>query len=155
DNSAKHAVYTGLAINGAQIYAANVAQNKVEIYDSNFKLVKSFTDKGLPKGFGPFNVAVINNQVYVAYTKTGGGKAGKAGQTPGAKLGYVDVFTTKGKLVKRLISNGKLNAPWAMAVAPSSYGTFAGSLLVGNFGNGKINAYDINTGDFLGTLKDS
>jgi len=70
-------------------------------------------------------------------------------------LGYVDVFGTNGTLITRLISNGKLNAPWGLAIAPANFGAFSGDLLVGNFGDGKINVYDPSTGDFLGRLNDA
>ena len=152
DNSAKGAVYKGLAMDSAtnRLFAANFAKNKVEIYDNTFKQIGSFTDSALPKRFAPFNVAVLNGKLYVAFAKRelhGIDELHKQG------LGYVDVFDTGGNLQKRLIANGRLNAPWGMTIAPRGFGKFSGSLLVGNFGNGRIHAYDANTGDFMGTLQ--
>jgi uncharacterized protein (TIGR03118 family) len=154
DNSAKGAVYKGLAIDSAsnRLFAANFAKNKVEIYDENFTRVGSFTDSALPKRFAPFNVAVLNGNVYVSFAKRelhGIDELHKNG------LGYVDIFDTSGNLQKHLIANDKLNAPWGMTIAPAGFGRFSGALLVGNFGNGRIHAYDASTGDFMGTLKDT
>lgn len=153
DNSAKHSAYKGLAIDNTlkQIYAADFVNNQVQIYDSNFKLVGHFTDKELPKRFAPFNVTELNGKLYVAFAKRV--KGGGIDEVDGKGLGYVDVFDTSGNLQQRLIANGKLNAPWGMTIAPSGFGQFANALLVGNFGDGKINAYDAGTGAFLGTLK--
>ena len=152
DNSAKGAVYKGLGIDtgGKQIYAADFANNEVQIYDSTFTQTGSFTDNALPKRFAPFNVTLLGGNVYVSFAKR---EKHGFDELHGKGLGYVDVFDKSGTLQKRLISNGKLNAPWGMTIAPSGFGTYAGALLVGNFGDGKINAYDANTGDYLGTLK--
>jgi uncharacterized protein (TIGR03118 family) len=150
DNSAKGSVYKGLAISGKQIFAADFANNQVQIYDSTFKQTGAFTDTALPKHFAPFNATLLGGKIYVAFAKRE--KKG-IDELHGKGLGYVDVFDTSGNLQKRLISNGKLNAPWGMTIAPSGFGKYSGALLVGNFGDGKINAYDVNTGDFLGTLK--
>ncbi|HEY1962712.1 MAG TPA: TIGR03118 family protein [Rhizomicrobium sp.] len=154
DNSANGAVYKGLALDGAtnRLFAANFAKNKVEIYNSSFGLVSSFTDTALPRHFAPFNVAVLNGKVYVAFAKRerrGIDELHKRG------LGYVDVFDTSGNLQKRLLANGALNAPWGMTIAPGGFGKLTGALLVGNFGDGRIHAYDANTGDLMATLKDT
>jgi uncharacterized protein (TIGR03118 family) len=151
DNSAKGSVYKGLALDQADLllFAADFHNNEVQVYDSTFKLVNTFTDKSLPKRFAPFNVAFINGQVYVAFArreKGGDDEIDKLG------LGYVDIFDTSGKLVKHLIANDPLDAPWGMAIAPAGFGSFAGDLLVGNFGNGWINVFDPGTGAQLGTL---
>ena len=154
DNSAAGAVYKGLAIDGAtnRLFAANFAKNKVEIYNANFKLIGTFTDRGLPKRFAPFNVAVLNGKVYVAFAKR---EKGGIDELHRKGLGYVDVFDTSGNFLTHLIANGVLNAPWGMTIAPSGFGKMSGALLVGNFGDGRIHAYDANTGDFKGTLRDS
>lgn len=153
DHSAQGSVYKGLALSTTpSLYAADFVNNEVEIYDSKFNQTKKFTDGDLPKNYAPFNVAFLNNNIYVAFAKR---EKHGFDELHGKGLGYVDIFNTKGKLIKRLIANGKLNAPWGLAIAPSSFGTFAGSLLVGNFGDGKINAYDATTGSFIGTLGDS
>lgn len=150
DNSAKGSVYKGLGIAGKQIFAADFANNEVQIYDSTFKQTGAFTDPDLPKHFAPFNATVLGGSVYVAFAKR---EKHGIDELHGKGLGYVDVFDTSGNLQKRLIANGKLNAPWGMTIAPSGFGKFSGALLVGNFGDGKINAYDVNTGDYLGALK--
>jgi uncharacterized protein (TIGR03118 family) len=151
DNSAKHSVYKGLALDQTDklLYAADFHNNQVQVYDTHFHLVTKFTDSSLPKRFAPFNVAFINGQVYVAFAKRvkgGDDEIDKLG------LGYVDIFDKNGNLVKHLIANGPLDAPWAMAIAPAGFGSFAGDLLVGNFGNGWINVFDPSTGAQLGTL---
>jgi uncharacterized protein (TIGR03118 family) len=151
DDSDEGAVYTGLAIDstGQHLYAADFANNEVSIYNNKFKETGSFTDSSLPKGFVPFNVAVLNGKVYVAFAKrakSGGSKAGKG-------LGYVDAFDLDGNLQQQLIAKGDLNAPWGLTIAPAKFGGLDGSLLVGNFGNGQIHAYDINTGAEIATLK--
>jgi uncharacterized protein (TIGR03118 family) len=153
DNSSKGSVYKGLALDQADLllFAADFHNNQVQVYDNTFKLVTSFTDKGLPKHFAPFNVAFLNGQLYVAFAKR---EKGGDDEVDKKGLGYVDVFDTSGNLKKRLISNDPLDAPWGMAIAPSGFGAFAGDLLVGNFGNGRINVFDPKTGDPLGTLSD-
>jgi uncharacterized protein (TIGR03118 family) len=154
DGSAAGSVYKGLAYDPASnhIFAADFANNKVEIRDNTFALVKAFTDKSLPKRYAPFDVAVFNGKLYVAFALRE--KHGDD-EVDGKGLGYVDVFTTKGKFLKTLIANGPLNAPWGLAIAPSNFGSFAGDLLVGNFGDGRINAFDLNSGTLLGTLHSS
>ena len=151
DNSASGAAYKGLAIDtvSQQIYAANFTKNQVEIYDNAFHQVKTFTDTALPKHFAPFNVTVLKGNVYVAFAKR---IPHSIDEVDRRGLGYVDVFDTSGTLMKRLIANGQLDAPWGMTIAPKGFGQFVGALLVGNFGNGKINAYDVKTGDLMGTL---
>jgi len=154
DGSAAGSVYKGLAYDPASnnIFAADFHNNKVEIHDSTFALVKSFTDKNLPKRYAPFDVAVFNGKLYVAFALR---EKNGDDEVDGKGLGYVDVFTTKGKFVKTLIANGPLNAPWGLAIAPSSFGALAGTLLVGNFGDGRINAFDLNTGTLIETLHSS
>ncbi|HEY1615354.1 MAG TPA: TIGR03118 family protein [Rhizomicrobium sp.] len=153
DNSAQGSVYTGLALDTSSnlLFAADFANNQVQVYDSTFALMNSFTDPGLPKGFAPFNVAIFNGDVYVAYAQ-GGGERGVFHKPPKASLGFVDVFSENGTLLKQLIAGGKLDAPWGMAIAPSSFKSFGNALLVGNLDNGRINAYDISSGKFEGTL---
>lgn len=134
--------FTGLAIDASSklLFAADFANNAVQIIDNTFALKKSFTDSSLPAGFAPYNVAVINGNLYVTFASFSSSK------------GYVDVFDESGNLLQNLISLGKLNIPWGLAVAPSTFGKFAGALLVGNLGNGQINAYNISSGAHLGTL---
>lgn len=146
NNSSTGASYTGLAIintaTASYILAPNFASGKIEIYDSTFKsttLTGSFTDPGLPSGYSPFSVHVLNNQVYVAY-------AVRSATAPFHTVdalgnGLVDVFDISGNFVARVATGGNLNSPWGVAFAPANFGIFGGSLLIGNFANGMINAY--------------
>lgn len=150
DNSGKNSVYKGVALanNGtaAYLYATDFHNGKVDVFDSKFKPAKlsgNFTDPDLPDGFAPFGIQNINGDLYVSYAKQ---NEERHDDVKGAGLGYVNVFDSNGNLVRRLISAGSLNSPWGMAVAPASFGRFAGRLLVGNFGDGAIHAYDIVTG---------
>jgi uncharacterized protein (TIGR03118 family) len=149
DSTAAGSVFTGLALDttNKHLLAADFKNNQVVIFDTSFNKVSSFTDPNAPKKFAPFNVAVIGKNVYVAYAKPG-----KDGATHKAGAGQVDVFDLSGNLQKQLIAGGSLNAPWGMAIAPASWGDFSGDLLVGNFGDGKINAFDPTTGAFVGTV---
>jgi uncharacterized protein (TIGR03118 family) len=156
---AKGAIFKGLAIAdakaGPQIYATDFHNGKVDVWDGNFKPVKAkgaFRDPNLPKGYAPFGIQTLGSKIYVSYAK----QDKKAeDDSPGKGFGFVDVYTTSGKLVKRLISRGALNSPWGMVIAPSSFGGFGGDLLVGNFGDGRINGYDPKSGKFGGTLENS
>jgi uncharacterized protein (TIGR03118 family) len=159
DNSTSGAVYTGLAIDnngtGNFVLAANLAANKIDVFDATFAaatLSGDFTDPSIPAGYAPFNVHVINNQVFVTYAQQNpaGGPP-----IPGSGAGYVSVFDNNGKFVARAISGGNLNAPWGMALAPASFGAFGGDLLVGNFGDGTINAFDATSFAFKGQLQDA
>ena len=159
DNSTSGAVYTGLAIanNGTANYllAANLASGKIDVFDAKFKpatLAGSFADPGVPQGFAPFNVHVLNSSVYVTYGQQtpGGGPP-----TSGAALGYVSVFDANGNLKAHAISGGNLNAPWGIALAPAGFGQFGGDLLVGNFGDGTINAFDPTSFALKGQLQDA
>ncbi len=105
----------------------------------------------IPAGFAPFNVANLNGKLYVTYAKQNGAKHD---DVAGAGNGYVDVYDLDGKLLNRLISRGPLNSPWGLALAPAGFGKFGNDLLVGNFGDGKINAFDPASGRFLGSLSD-
>ena len=151
------AIYTGLTEAttraGAFLYAANFGQKRIDVFDSSFTLVSSaggFVDPALPDDYGPFNVQEFGGQIYVAYAK----ESDEPGEEePGTNRGFVDVYTPKGVLVSRLVQRDGLNAPWGLALAPKSFGPFGGALLVGNFGNGRIHAYDKSTGAMLGTLQ--
>ena len=109
-------------------------------------------DPHLPKHYAPFNIASLNGKLYVSYAQQ---DADAEDEVDGFGRGLVDVFDTSGHFVRRLISLGHLNAPWGMTLAPDNFGKFSGDLLVGNFGNGRIHAYDPTTGRFKGTLKDA
>ncbi|MER7251004.1 TIGR03118 family protein [Kribbella sp. NPDC000426] len=138
----KGAAYTGLAIAAMpdRLFAANFAQGRVDVFDGEFMPVKlskwAFRDFSLPRGYAPFNVQTLNGRIFVTYAKpdpkTGRSQAGRG-------LGYVDEFTADGRFVTRVASRGMLNAPWGLTLAPASWGEPAGTLLVGNFGDGRIN----------------
>lgn len=158
DNSAEGAVYKGLAIatdgSRAQLFAANFRENAVDVFDSSFQRVNvagAFSDSMIPAGFAPFNIANLNGKLYVSYARQ---NAAKHDDVAGAGNGYVDVYDLNGRLVKRLISAGQLDSPWGLALAPAGFGKFGNDLLVGNFGDGKINAFDPASGKFLGSLND-
>jgi uncharacterized protein (TIGR03118 family) len=157
DGAAQSKVYKGLAIatqaGAPQLYAADFHNGVVDVFDASFAPVVragAFTDNTLPAGYAPFGIQAIGNQIFVAYAMQ---DASAHDEVAGAGVGAVDVFDAAGNLVKRLIPpGGKLNAPWGMAMAPANFGTFSNALLVGNFGDGKINAFDATSGAFLGTL---
>jgi uncharacterized protein (TIGR03118 family) len=157
DNSASGAVYKGLALLGTNLLAANFNSGKVDVYDSNYALTSlggTFTDPNLPAGFAPHGIHVIGNQIYVAYAMQDTPKHDAA---PGAGAGQVDIFDSTGKFVSTFVAagaNNNLNAPWGIAQAPASFGAFGGDILVGNFGDGTISAFDT-TGKFLGQLTNS
>jgi uncharacterized protein (TIGR03118 family) len=159
DNSGSGAVYKGLALaasgSASFLYAANFHSGAIDVFDSNFKPVTNpgaFTDPYIPSGFAPFNVVALGGKLYVSYAKQD--SAGK-NDVAGAGNGYVDVYTPSGTLLQSLIAGGNLNSPWGMAIASANFGDFSNDLLVGNFGDGKINVYDPVAGKLLGTLQDT
>jgi uncharacterized protein (TIGR03118 family) len=143
DQSARGAVYKGLAIattvGGSFLYAADFHNGAVDIFDSSFALVGSFTDERLPHGYAPFGIQAIGSVLYVTFAKQD--KAAHD-DVPGKGRGFVDAFDTSGSLLQRVASRGSLNSPWGIALAPATFGAFAGDLLIGNFGDGKINAFN-------------
>jgi uncharacterized protein (TIGR03118 family) len=148
-------VYKGLTQLDNKIYLADFSNFKVDVYDSNWDDVElgasAFVDPKLPSGYSPFNVAAIDGKIYVAFALK---EADGNDEVDGAGLGIVSVFDGQGKFIKRLISEGGvLNAPWAMVKAPSCFGKFGDRLLVGNFGDGKINVFSFK-GKHLGELSD-
>lgn len=152
------AVYKGLAIAGNFIYATNFRFGTVEQFDTNFHRVRSFTDKKLSttcllpnQCFAPFGIQNINDKLYVTFALQ---NPAKHDDIASLGNGFVDVFDTNGHLIQRLISNAPLNSPWGLALAPNNFGQFSNDLLVGNFGDGAINAFNPCTGAFLGRLID-
>jgi uncharacterized protein (TIGR03118 family) len=152
-------VFKGLALVhspfGPFLLVANFHDNRIEIFDSKFRHIRLdflFRDPFIPKGFAPFNVAEIGNRVFVSYAKQ---DADRHDDVAGPGNGFIDVFTNFGLLVKRFASRGVLNSPWGMTIAPANFGAFSNDLLVGNFGNGRIHAFDPRTGRLLGTLRDA
>jgi uncharacterized protein (TIGR03118 family) len=155
DRSSQGAIYKGLTIAEMNervfLYATDFHNGVVDVFDSQFQFVMSFTDSTVPDGFAPFNIRNFNGQLFVTFALLGSN--GEDDQ-PGEGNGFVDIFSPNGTRIQRLISQGELNSPWGLAIAPPHFDKFSGALLVGNFGNGKINAYALNTGKHLGTLKD-
>jgi len=158
DNSASGAVYKGLAIgkNGTAnfLYATNFHANAVNVFDHNYApamLAGSFSDPSIPMGFAPFNIQNISGVLYVTYALQ---NAARHDDVPGPGNGFINKFDLNGNLLGRFASHGTLNSPWGMALAPAGFGEFGGDLLVGNFGDGRINAFDPVTSAFLGQLKD-
>jgi uncharacterized protein (TIGR03118 family) len=155
DSTASGAVYKGLATGtiGADtyLYAADFHNNQITVIPGTGApaLSGNFTDPNPITGYAPFNIQNIGGQLYVTYALQ---DAPKHDDVPGAGNGYVDVYSLNGAFVTRLITAGALNSPWGLAVAPGTFGGAAGDLLVGNFGDGTINAYDLNTGVLKGTL---
>jgi uncharacterized protein (TIGR03118 family) len=150
------AVYKGLTLvatpTGKFLYASNFRFGTVDVFDSHFNLVNSFTDPTVPAGFAPFGIHNIGGKLFVTFAKQKPGKMDDAAK-PGN--GFVDVFAPNGDLLQRLVSRGKLDSPWAVTLAPSTFGAFGGDILVGNFGNGRINAYDPVSGEFQGKLRNA
>jgi uncharacterized protein (TIGR03118 family) len=153
-----NAIYKGLALanvgTSSYLYATNFHAGTVDVFDSTFThvhLAGSFTDPYLPKHYAPFGIAALDGKIYVTY---GVQDAQKKDEVDGVSRGIVDVFDTSGHFLRRLVSHGLLNAPWGLTIAPDGFGRFGGDLLVGNFGDGKIHAYDATTGHFEGTLRD-
>src|SRR5919198_5219747 len=146
DNSAAHAIYKGLALavtsSGPRLYATDFHNAQVDVFDGSFAPVVhagAFVDPSVPHGFAPFGIQNIQGRIFVTYAKQ---DADAKDDVAGQGLGFVDVFDTAGNLLGRVAQHGLLNAPWGLALAPSSFGRFGGDLLVGNFGDGRINAYE-------------
>jgi len=142
-------VYTGLAItsktSGNFLFAADSANNRVDVYNGTFSLVKSFTDSSIPVGFAPFGIQDIGGQVYVSFASTSGGTGG-----------YIDIFGEDGTLVKQLAHGAPLNQPWGFAVAPANFGPLSNTLLISNNATaGTINGFSLTTGKLVGTMKNS
>lgn len=153
------AVYKGLAIvtSGSDnyIYAANFKNGSIDVFDTNFAPVNfgagTFVDPALPAGYAPFSIQNLGGKLYVTYALR---DADGEDDVPGPGNGIVDVYGVTGAFQGRLITFGFLNSPWGLAIAPSSFGPFDNALLVGNFGDGRINAFNATTGLFLGTIND-
>jgi uncharacterized protein (TIGR03118 family) len=154
------AIYKGLALDQMGtanfLYATDFHNGKIDVVDGNFHQVtlgqngfETFTDPNLPRGYAPFGIANIGGKLYVTYAKQG---ADAEDDAAGPHRGFIDVFEPNGHFDKRLVSGGDLNSPWGMVQAPAGFGNFGGALLVGNFGDGHIHAFDPNSGKELGTL---
>ena len=147
-------VYKGLAIGfdgvADHLYAANFRFGVVDVFNDDFSKAASFTDPKVPDGYAPFGVQNLGGVLYVTFAKQ---DAARHDDVAGPGHGFVDRFDLNGNLLERLVSHGQLNSPWGLAIAPSSFGKFAGDLLVGNFGDGHINAYTLEKGNFRGELR--
>jgi uncharacterized protein (TIGR03118 family) len=156
DNSGSGAVYKGLATGstpkGNFIYATNFHAGTVEMYDKNFKLVNSFTDTTVDADFAPFGIQNIGGKLYVTFALQK--LPAKHDDQSGPGNGFVDVFNTDGTFVRRFASHGTLNSPWGLALAPDEFGKFSDHLLIGNFGDGRINAFDVTSASFDAQLID-
>jgi uncharacterized protein (TIGR03118 family) len=154
DNS-PGAVYKGLAfgvnVNGAFLFATNFRAGTVDVFDHNFQPAATdggFQDPSIPPGYAPFGIQNINGDLWVSYARQ---NAAKHDDVAGAGHGFVDVFDTDGHLLKNFAAHGSLNSPWGIARASFAFGSFSGDILVGNFGNGRVNVFD-SQGNFLGHL---
>ena len=153
------AVYKGLALvadpTAPRLLAANFHENRIDVFDSAFMPVRerhAFRSIGIPRGYAPFNVVVLADKVYVSYAKQ---DADRHDDVAGAGHGFINVYSTHGRFLKHLVRRGVLDSPWGMAVAPMGFGSLSGTLLVGNFGNGRIHAFDPWSGRLLATLRGS
>lgn len=143
------ALYTGLAIssgtNGNFLYAADALNNRVDVFDGSFHLIKTLTDSTVPQGFSVYGIQDLNGKVYVTYASDG--------NAPG---GFIDIFTEEGAFVKRFTEGGTLNQPWGLALAPRNFGPFSTAILIGNnTTDGTIGAFNASSGKFLGKLTDA
>ncbi|NUS37591.1 MAG: TIGR03118 family protein [Lysobacter sp.] len=158
NRSATGTVYKGLTLSanghGTLMYASDFHHGRVDVFDASFHAVAmptgAFTDPSVPSGFAPFGIQAIGGDVYVTYAKQ---DAAKHDDVKGPGLGYVDVYTPNGRLIRRVASRGVLNAPWGLALAPAGFGGYGNQLLVGNFGDGHINAFSGTAS--LGPLRDT
>jgi uncharacterized protein (TIGR03118 family) len=151
------AVYKGLTIaslaGANMLYAADFHGHKIDVFRANFSPVKipgAFVDPNVPANFSPFNILALGGRLYVTYAQK---EDDGNDEVHGPGLGIVDAYDTSGRLLQRVASGGTLNAPWGMVIAPAGFGDFSGRLLVGNFGDGTINAFDVDTGQFVGQLR--
>ena len=158
DNGSKGAVYTGLGIGvskaGPTLYAANFGNGSIDTFDKNFKpvmLAGGFVDPDLPGGYAPTNIQRFGQRLYVTYSLPDG----HGGFITGPGVGLINAFDLNGNLVQRLVpSNTNLNVPWGLALAGPNFGVFSYALIVGNFGDGTIAAFDPETGDYMGSMQD-
>jgi len=157
DNSAKGAIYKGLALaatnTGDRLYATNFGKGVVEVYDTDFNqltVAGGFADADIPSNFSPFGIQNIDGNLFVTYAEPDG----SGDEINGTGNGFVDKFDTDGNLLQRFAAHGQLNSPWGVALAPTNFGPLSNLILVGNFGDGAINAYDANTGAFVNQVKD-
>ncbi len=133
------------------LYATDFHGGTVDVFDNNFAFVKSFSDATIPTGFAPFGIATINGNLYVTFAKQLA--PDNEDDEAGVGNGFVDIFNPDGTLIRRFTTQGTLNSPWGIALAPAGFGSFGGDILIGNFGDGLIGAYDPNTGALVDQLR--
>jgi uncharacterized protein (TIGR03118 family) len=158
DNSINNAIYKGIALSaggsGQLLYATDFHNAKIDVFDATFTPVNfargAFVDAGIPAGFAPFGIQAIGGNIYVTYAMQ---DADAEDDVHGKGLGYVDAYDPNGHLIRRIASRGVLNAPWGLALAPDGFGTFSHDLLIGNFGDGTINAFNLKNGTPAGELR--
>lgn len=160
ERSGEGAIYKGLAIasttSGDRLYATDFHNARVDVFDESFNLVTkvgAFQDSGIPAGYGPFGIQAMRGRIFVTYAKQ---DADAEDDVAGAGFGFVDMYSKQGELLQRVASGDVLDAPWGLAMAPDRFGEFGGDLLIGNFGDGTINAFQRESdGDFEldGTLQ--
>ncbi|HYK12102.1 MAG TPA: TIGR03118 family protein [Gemmatimonadales bacterium] len=156
NRSAQSAVYKGIAMDTSagkpMLFATNFRHNGVDVFDTSFTFVRSFTDSTVPAGYAPFGIANIGGALYITFALRA--PPDSMDDLHGSGNGFVDVFASSGKLVRRFASNGPLNSPWAVVQAPSGFGNLVGDILVGNFGDGHITAFDA-SGHVVSAIVDS
>ena len=152
------AVYTGLAIGqvgtATYLYAADFEHGKIDVYDKTFHFAAldgSFSDRNIPNSYSIFNIQNLGGKLYVTYAQQ---SHKEPDEETDRGSGFVDVFDTSGHLLQRLIRGNHLRAPWGMALAPANFGAFSNALIVGNFGDGQLHAFDPESGKYLGEMKD-
>jgi uncharacterized protein (TIGR03118 family) len=157
DNSGSGAIYKGLALagNGTAhlLFATDFHNNKIDVFDDHFQpttVPGGFHDSWIPAHFAPFGIQNILGNLFVTYAKQG---PGAEDDQSGPGFGFVDEFDVNGHLLRRFVARGRLNSPWGVALAPGNFGVFSHSILIGNFGDGRINAYNLDSGRFLGQLR--
>lgn len=150
DNSASGAVYKGIAIANDRLFVANFNSGKVDVYNSSFQPVGQFSDPNVPAGFAPFNVLTIDGTLYVTFARQ---DQDKEDDVPGVGNGFIDSLDPMTGTAHRLVSNGPLNSPWGLAIAPGTFGGAAGQLIVGNFGDGLIHLVNPSSGEVTGQFQ--
>jgi len=160
DSSAAGAIYKGLAIattaTGPQLFATDFHNARIDVFNATWAAVTpagGFVDSKISAGYAPFGIQTIGARIFVTYAKQG---PGARDELHGQGLGFVDAFDTDGNLLVRVAQHGQLNAPWGLALAPASFGRFGGDLIVGNFGDGQVNAYQETpdgTFELMGSLR--
>jgi uncharacterized protein (TIGR03118 family) len=159
DDSGEGAIYKGCAIamtnSGPRLYVTNFATGQVDVYNKRFKEIEvagGFADSMLPVNYAPFGIQNVGGNIIVTFAQR---KPGSKDENHGPGKGYVDIFDTDGNLLLRLRHNSTMNAPWGIAQAPGDFGAFSHRLLIGNFGDGFVNAYNAVSGKREGTLLDA